>query len=324
MHKPSFHSLLAWAWLATLAWACTKATEAPGLGTNTNWLKRCNEQAECGEKDACLCGMCTQSCESDTQCGAVHEATRCEPLNEAACGSAEGAPSAACLQGCQSNADCSAVENGRCTDGLCVPGPKASAQPGTGMTTQGFKLTRVGDSVEVTNAYTSCATHGDCALVGVSCNGCCDVGAIRADLEPTFEPARQRACAGYQGPQCDCDFPDVVARCEQGACRTVMRNSLNCYSPTQNLERAYASDAVGCRCSIALSDASICVDNVALFCEPALNGWSNAWSSGLDGPCEPRAGVTCTAGKVHGTPDSCLTASATCYQLPNGQFCGLP
>lgn len=54
----------------------------------------------------------------------------------------------------------------------------------------------------------------------------------------------------------------------------------DCYSPSQNLDRAYAPGATGCACTSG-RDVDVCVGGVALLCE------HDAWQAVYDGPCAP-------------------------------------
>jgi hypothetical protein len=71
-----------------LAVACGLAAVAAGCGgqsnggggtdTNTNWLKQCDADGECGAGLACLCGLCTRACDADREC-AGQQAAACTP-----------------------------------------------------------------------------------------------------------------------------------------------------------------------------------------------------------------------------------------------------
>lgn len=203
-------------WLACFALSCVKSTEAPQLGTNTNWLKTCDSSAECGDERACLCGVCTQPCSEDAQCAGVHASTQCATLSNVACDYAPGV-SAACLQGCRSSAECTAFEHGMCVDGLCVAAPPAE-MGGAGPSGDPYALRREGPRVPITDAYVECSRDADCTLVEASCDSCCRTSAIRSDLGQTYAENRTLACTGYNGPECDCQPPDVEARCDLGRC----------------------------------------------------------------------------------------------------------
>lgn len=93
------------------------------LDSNTNWLKRCESDAECSGALACLCGQCTQSCAETPECGL---------LAGASCGSVGGAceesPGAGglCMLECGSASDCE-DDDFTCSDGQCVALPRAPA-----------------------------------------------------------------------------------------------------------------------------------------------------------------------------------------------------
>ena len=53
-----------------------------------------------------------------------------------------------------------------------------------------------------------------------------------------------------------------------------------CFSPTQNVDKAYDEDAVGCPCDEEVAE-DVCVDGAALTCE------EGAWTAVVDGPCWP-------------------------------------
>lgn len=48
---------------------CANQDSTLQVGTNTSWLKPCDETAECDGAGACRCGVCTDSCTSDEECG---------------------------------------------------------------------------------------------------------------------------------------------------------------------------------------------------------------------------------------------------------------
>lgn len=84
----------------TLVWsgalgceATDDGTEGLHTGTETNWLKSCDADVECGEL-SCLCGVCTQTCSdnadcsfSDSECRAPEDAD-----TDVACSSAAAEP----------------------------------------------------------------------------------------------------------------------------------------------------------------------------------------------------------------------------------------
>ena len=112
-------------WLLGAVWLFSGAlllpsceTTDPGAGSNTNWLRSCESDGECGEGLSCTCGVCSRVCEDD--CSLLPDA-ECAPLGSARlrtqCGDAE-APSGLCLPVCVDSASCAPGQ--LCVDGGCV------------------------------------------------------------------------------------------------------------------------------------------------------------------------------------------------------------
>jgi hypothetical protein len=85
-----------------------------------------------------------------------------------------------------------------------------------------------------------------------------------------------------------------------------------CYSPYENLSRAYDRTLPGCSCT---TSSSICIQGVALICQ------SNRWQTVVDGPCMPTDTLNCEGQLT--SPAKCLELFQTCVDLGNGRFCGL-
>lgn len=49
--------------------AASCSPQPESSGTNTNWLKACENSAQCGAAGSCVCGLCSASCESEADCG---------------------------------------------------------------------------------------------------------------------------------------------------------------------------------------------------------------------------------------------------------------
>jgi hypothetical protein len=277
------------------AGACAQSRGAEA-GTNTNWLKRCTASADCNGNGDCLCGVCTLSCSGSSACAEVGSQTSCVPLSQAPrC--ATSASGSACLPP-DSEADAG------------LPLPIADA---------GLGLTRVGTEVQVTDRYRSCAVDDDCLLVDTSCNGCCGRDAIRAQDQEAYQTNFAQACSGYQGPICDCQPPDLVPLCQEGLCRALPRDQArDCFSPTQNVTRAYDPGAVGCACEQA--GLAICVGGAALICTESAA--ATTWVAGQDGPCESGA-TDCPVNSRRPDADACLAEFATCFARQAGGFCGM-
>lgn len=62
--------------------SCSPKPESSG--TNTNWLKACENSAQCGAAGSCVCGLCSATCEGDEDCAegtcgtALATALQCE------------------------------------------------------------------------------------------------------------------------------------------------------------------------------------------------------------------------------------------------------
>ncbi len=99
--------------LMTVA-GCQSETRDPGTDSNTNWLKECETQAECGESYSCVCGVCTFRCSDDSSCEKTPQASLCRDSDEAAleCG---GKTTSLCLPECYP--DCGA-DDGPSSNGV--------------------------------------------------------------------------------------------------------------------------------------------------------------------------------------------------------------
>src|SRR5215207_9807059 len=84
--------------------ACDES--AQGGDTQTNWLRECQVNAECGDLE-CLCGRCTKPCET-SECGSVSADALCFPAtNQAVQRTCEGSEAPAlCLRGCGTAGQC--------------------------------------------------------------------------------------------------------------------------------------------------------------------------------------------------------------------------
>lgn len=114
--------LAAWSWLAasaSLVFGCE--TTEPGAGSNTNWLRPCDEDAPCGDALSCVCGVCTAPCEG--ACSELSNAVCVTPESAAVrelCGelALDGAASGMCLPACSADAPCNPGQ--LCLDGSCL------------------------------------------------------------------------------------------------------------------------------------------------------------------------------------------------------------
>jgi hypothetical protein len=86
-------------------------------GTETNWLKSCSNDQECGALE-CECGVCTQRCDQESECS----------QSGAICGAASGravatlcASSESTFGLCLPSCDNTCATGQSCMDGACVP-----------------------------------------------------------------------------------------------------------------------------------------------------------------------------------------------------------
>ena len=72
--------------------ACHESSRpiGPSVGSETHWLSNCDTDADCGEINACVCGICTAPCEGAV-CGAGATCVAAE-LSPAAAGRPARAP----------------------------------------------------------------------------------------------------------------------------------------------------------------------------------------------------------------------------------------
>jgi hypothetical protein len=108
--------------LSALLAGCEPAQKpAPSVGSNSNWLRACDIQKDCGKIPECTCGVCTAECSSDADCKDLTNA-RCaldaDPAARATCESAGGgAMQGICLPRCEPG-DCG--QGQACVGGACV------------------------------------------------------------------------------------------------------------------------------------------------------------------------------------------------------------
>jgi hypothetical protein len=89
------------------------------IDSNTNWLLRCDLDAQCSGSLRCYCGQCTQPCASTDECGLL-EGSECAPTGNALCGD-QPAVGGLCVLSCREDAECG--PDFTCTGSQCVPKP---------------------------------------------------------------------------------------------------------------------------------------------------------------------------------------------------------
>ena len=91
-----------------------------GTGTNTNWLRTCVDNSQCGGL-ACSCGHCTPSCTADADCKALNGICSSIESSTLECQGAQNAR--LCLPRCTTSANCGSGQlcyRGACTHGLAA------------------------------------------------------------------------------------------------------------------------------------------------------------------------------------------------------------
>ncbi|HEX2882140.1 MAG TPA: hypothetical protein VHO25_21620 [Polyangiaceae bacterium] len=97
------------AWLipaVTFVHACGGSATTDSTSGNTNWLKFCDKQADCGEGLSCQCNTCQQTCTDSSDCTLAASGSRCAAPNGAM--QCEDAPTGIrlCVKNCDVSADC--------------------------------------------------------------------------------------------------------------------------------------------------------------------------------------------------------------------------
>ncbi len=114
------------AFLGSIAVGC-EPEPGPRTDSQTNWLRACDQDAECGEL-SCLCGVCSRDCEGDPECDDLGGST-CVAEQErgsiAACGGQKPPAAGLCLPRCVEG---SCAEGQMCVAGLCSPVPEPTVQ----------------------------------------------------------------------------------------------------------------------------------------------------------------------------------------------------
>jgi len=116
------------------------SSDKPSADSQSNWLSECRSGSDCGAGAACVCGICTASCELHSDCeGGAGLAARCmqpreDDVAENCSEEAREVGGRICLAGCASARDCAA--GWRCVDLACVPGATIRTKVVTGKDTR--------------------------------------------------------------------------------------------------------------------------------------------------------------------------------------------
>lgn len=122
---------------------------SPNAGSGdsqTNWLRSCRADSECGSKQ-CLCGVCTQPCTAASTCSGMPGAS-CSDATEAGviaqCGGSAAPAAGLCMIACDSST-CAAGQ--MCVAGLCTPVPQSPASVSIDLGAQHQLLVGFGASI---------------------------------------------------------------------------------------------------------------------------------------------------------------------------------
>jgi hypothetical protein len=144
------HALL----LGAFALGCEPRNGPKTIDSQTNWLRSCQIDSQCGEY-ACVCGVCTSPCTEESACADSESASSCVIANEpgaiAQCG---GVPSVRfegmCLPRCDAETPCPVTNQdsrNMCVAGVCTPVPVASAEVTVDLATARQTLTGFGATI---------------------------------------------------------------------------------------------------------------------------------------------------------------------------------
>lgn len=124
--------------------------DGPQTGSQTNWLRLCQIEAQCGGLE-CLCGTCTHACSDDEGCADLEGASCVRSAAAGAiaqCGGREPPSAGLCLPRCKSD-EC---RNGTaCVAGACSPLPEPMATVTVDTSTRYQKLVGFGASIGYVN-----------------------------------------------------------------------------------------------------------------------------------------------------------------------------
>jgi glucuronoarabinoxylan endo-1,4-beta-xylanase len=108
--------------------ACDPKASPQTIDSQTNWLKSCQIDSQCGDSK-CLCGVCTSPCAEDAAC-ADRDGASCvsakEPGAIAQCGGTRPPTAGLCMPRCD-DAPC-ADKKQMCVAGVCTPVPAPTAE----------------------------------------------------------------------------------------------------------------------------------------------------------------------------------------------------
>lgn len=173
-----------------------------------------------------------------------------------------------------------------------------------------------------TNWLKRCTASTDCDDAGDCLCGVCTVSC--SDNSSCAEVGKQTSCVPMsRAPMCATSAngsaclpsgdPEPAAQPSAEDAGVALHG--DCFSPTQNLDRANDPGAVGCACrQVGLE---ICIGGVSLVCsqgEDSPSTWTTSAASSCATPCPGNA--------LRDSPDACLAEFGRCVEQPDGEFCG--
>ena len=222
--------------------------------SNTSWLRQCDERTACGSGLECVCGRCTQTCESAAQCGADLPGASCEPTSsqpraDRCTGSAEQ-NGKSCALGCRGDQDCAEVGAQLvCREGFCSASASSSAERDGGAAGSGAPDAgsirpdpngRDSGPPDDASVSRDAAVVSDAAVVVDAGPNLCPNGMIvatsagcLADDAFCIELPDGRYCTGSAAPECPQGALPIArdAPCPTGATCWQYSESLRCQSP---------------------------------------------------------------------------------------------
>jgi hypothetical protein len=112
---------------------CGAKTDSQTAGTsggNSNWLRACDEDADCEDEDACIHEVCLAPCDAIAACLELSEDAQCAPVSLATTGAAsvcETEATSFCVLGCNDDEDCAAMGSAyQCAEGTCAASCESS------------------------------------------------------------------------------------------------------------------------------------------------------------------------------------------------------
>ena len=134
-----------------LALGCEARTHPQIIDSQTNWLKACQIDAQCGDY-SCVCGVCTSPCGDDSACSSL-KGSSCvdasDPGGIAECGGTRVPKLGICLPRCD---DGGCASGQMCVAGVCAPVPTPDTQVTIDTQVKHQTLTGFGASVAYSEA----------------------------------------------------------------------------------------------------------------------------------------------------------------------------